>query len=130
MSTYGQFTSAACGRIAGVSVGDGVRREHRRVEHRGRDGLVLRMRRFGRALVAALRCLYVSVYVCHMYPQSAYFPSAWTVWVRLARVLASVGVQREHRRVGHGARDKLWPVFAPFRGGLWYRWGSNVRSRV
>jgi hypothetical protein len=63
------------------------------------------------ALVAALRCLYVDVYVCHMYPQSAYecFPSAWTVSVRLAGVLMGGNVQREHRQVGHGARDYVEP---------------------
>ncbi len=39
-----------CGRLAGFSVGVGVHREHRRVEHRGRDVNVLCKRLFCRSM--------------------------------------------------------------------------------
>ncbi len=39
-----------CGRLAGVPVGVGVQREHRRVEHRICDVNVLCKRRFGRRM--------------------------------------------------------------------------------
>jgi hypothetical protein len=43
-------TLSLCGRLAGVPDRGGVQREHRRVEHSGRDVNDLRKRRFGRRM--------------------------------------------------------------------------------